>query len=244
VPQSRNTRLRPKNTSRAEARRRHRDEQRETEIEPNTLSDEAAVAQASPSGRPSLAMPDIRGDLAALPQVFRNPLVWLPFGLLLLAFGLEVAIQNGALPEGQVTEFSALYVGLVLPPMSLFVFFIGGFVASRASYLVGGLLGIFDATLITILVVLYGQNIEATGVATTETEQSTLDALVPIWGIALVVGVVAAGFAAWYRRFLRSSQERAKANRAIREQEQAHKAKEQARADKEASRKSRRTLSD
>lgn len=244
MPRPRNTRIRPKNTSRAEARRRHRDEQRDVEVEPNTLSDQATVAEAAPSARPSLALPNIRADLAALPQVFRNPLVWLPFGLLLLAFGLEAARQSGALPAGQVSDISNLYVGLVLPPMSLIVFFLGGFVASRASYLVGALLGIFDATLITILVLAYGQNIESTGVAPTETEQTTLEALVPIWIIALVVGTFAAGFAAWYRRFLRSSQERAKANRAIREQEKARKEKEQARADKEASRKSRRTLSD
>ena len=44
---------------------------------------------------------------------------------------------------------------------------------------------------------------------------------------------------AWYRRFLRSSQERTRANRALREQEQARKAKEQARAAKEAARKAR-----
>ena len=50
-----------------------------------------------------------------------------------------------------------------------------------------------------------------------------------MWGIAILVGILAAGFAAWYRRFLRSSQERAKANRQSREQEQARKAKEQAR---------------
>jgi hypothetical protein len=244
VPRSRNTRFSPKNTSRAEARRRHRDEQREAVVEPNTLSDGVAVAEAPATRRSSLALPDIRADLAALPQVFRRPLVWLPFGLLLLAFGLEAAHQNGALPEGQAREISNLYVGLVLPPMSLFVFFIGGFVAPRASYLVGLLLGIFDAALISILVLSYGQDIESTGVTGAGPEQTTLEALGPIWLIAIVVGVFAAGFAAWYRRFLRSSQERAKANRAIREQEQAQKAKEQARADKEASRKSRRGLSD
>jgi hypothetical protein len=58
--------------------------------------------------------------------------------------------------------------------------------------------------------------------------------------MAILVGVFAGGFAAWYRRFLRSSQERAKANRTIKEQEQARQAKEQARADKEAARQSRR----
>ncbi|CAN5497809.1 hypothetical protein BH24CHL9_BH24CHL9_10660 [soil metagenome] len=48
------------------------------------------------------------------------------------------------------------------------------------------------------------------------------------------MGIIAAGFASWYRTFLRSSQERARTNRAAREREQALKAKEQARADKAA----------
>jgi hypothetical protein len=59
-------------------------------------------------------------------------------------------------------------------------------------------------------------------------------------GLGLMIGIFAGGFAAWYRRFLRSSQERARVNRMQREQEQARKAKEQARADKEAARQSRR----
>jgi uncharacterized membrane protein len=107
-----------------------------------------------------------------------------------------------------------------LPPTSLFVFFIGGFLAPRASYLVGALLGVLDALLITILVLLEMTDFEETGM--TDVAQG----LVPLWGIAILVGIFAAGFAAWYRRFLRSSQERAKANRAIREQEQARKAKD------------------
>ena len=47
--------------------------------------------------------------------------------------------------------------------------------------------------------------------------------------VAVVVGILAAGFASWYRNFLRSSQERARQNRAAREQQQRVKAKEDAR---------------
>ncbi len=175
-------------------------------------------------------MPNVREDLAALPSVFRKPLMWLPFGVLLVAFFLELARQNEMLPEGAVADLGILFVQLTLPPTSLFVFFIGGFLAPRASYLVGALLGVFDALLITILVLLEQTDFEETGMG------DVAQGLVPLWGIAILVGIFAAGFAAWYRRFLRSSQERAKANRAIREQEQARKAKEQARADKQAAR--------
>jgi len=234
--------MRPKDTSRAEARRRHREEQRQSEaaVEPNTLSDQAETPEETPQRRSAFAMPDVRSDLAALPQVFRKPLVWLPFGLLLLAFGLEIARQSGALPEGQVADIAILYIQLTLPPTSLFVFFIGGFVAPRASYLVGAILGIFDALLITILVVMDQGSLEGAGITEVGSEQTQLEDLVPLWGIAILVGIFAAGFAAWYRRFLRSSQERAAANRAAREREQAQKAKDQARADKQAARDARR----
>ena len=54
--------------------------------------------------------------------------------------------------------------------------------------------------------------------------------------VAVVVGILAASFASWYRNFLRSSQERARQNRAAREQQQKVKAKEDARAARDAQR--------
>jgi hypothetical protein len=232
VPRSRNTRIRPKDTSRIEARRRHRDELRAAGEDPDTVEAEAIATPQS--SRPTFGMPNVREDLAALPSVFRRPVMWLPFGVLLAAFFIELARQNDMLPEGAAADLGILFVQLTLPPTSLFVFFIGGFLAPRASYLVGALLGVLDALLITILVLLEMTDFEETGM--TDVAQG----LVPLWGIAILVGIFAAGFAAWYRRFLRSSQERARANRAIREQEQSRKAKEQARADKEAAREARR----
>ena len=51
--------------------------------------------------------------------------------------------------------------------------------------------------------------------------------------MGLVIGIFAGGFAAWYRRFLRSSQERAAGQpRAARSRSRRAKAKEQARADR------------
>jgi membrane protein implicated in regulation of membrane protease activity len=136
---------------------------------------------------------------------------------------------------------AGLYVSLTLPPTSLFVFFIGGFLASRSAYLVGALLGAFDALLYTVLFLIVPSafsdtQLQDAGLNSGQVAGEPLSSatLAPLWGIAILVGILAAAFAAWYRRFLRSSQERAKANRAQREQEQALKAKEQARADKAA----------
>jgi hypothetical protein len=249
VPQTSN-RIRAKDTSRAEARRRYREEHRAAGAE----AEDAVVAAAAPTtaaatgARSSFAMPDVVADIKALPQVFRKPLVWVPFGMLVLAFVLVLLIVDEALPEGAVSDIAGLYVSLTLPPTSLFVFFIGGFVAIRASYLVGAILGAFDALLLTILYLMApslssNTQLQNSGLTATQEQGATvtLESLLPLWGIAILVGILAAAFAAWYKRFLRSSQERAKVNRALREQEQARKAKEQAKADKQATKDARRT---
>lgn len=249
MPRSRNTRIRPKNTSRAEARRRHRDEQRAAEAEPEEqAADEATAEAAQAAQRPAIAMPNVAEDVRALPQVFRKPLVWLPFGLLLLTFVLSVALVSGWL-EGlptTVVDIITLYVSLTLHPTTLFIFFIGGFVAPRASYLVGGMLGILSGIFFVTVVAISG---EVARNDSLEALVNTADGVVPTVsaelavqtiGLGFVIGVFAGGFAAWYRRFLRSSQERARLNRMQREQEQARKAKEQARLDKQAAREARR----
>jgi hypothetical protein len=242
VPRSRNTRIRPKNTSRAEARRRHRDEQRELEVEPIELEG-AAEEQAAPKSSSMFSMPNVVDDVKALPTVFRKPLVWLPFGLLALTLVLSLALINGVfdgLPE-MVLNGVSLYISLTLHPTSLFIFFIGGFVAPRASYLVGGILGLLSATVWTVVMIVATDNMReryADTLLTTSTEGEvvglTSEAILQTFMLGLVIGILAGGFAAWYRRFLRSSQERAAANRAQKEREQAEKAKEQARADREA----------
>jgi hypothetical protein len=252
VPQSRNTRIRPKNTSRAEARRRFRDDQRDAEALPTeaVASPEAeAPAQAS-----MFKMPNVADDVRALPQVFRKKLVWLPFGLLLLTLVLSVALVNGlldSLPE-MVRNVTTLYISLTLHPTTLFIFFIGGFVAPRASYLVGGILGLLSAAnyLIVVSIATDLANEAADAVAPTTggvVPSVTSELVVQTVVLGLVVGVFAGGFAAWYRRFLRSSQERAAANRAAKEREQEQKRKEQlridraqVRADKYAAREARR----
>ena len=51
-----------------------------------------------------------------------------------------------------VRDGITLYISLTLHPTSLFIFFIGGFVAPRASYIVGGMLGVLSAIIFTIVV--------------------------------------------------------------------------------------------
>jgi hypothetical protein len=193
-------------------------------------------------------MPNVLEDIKALPQVFRKPLVWLPFGLLVATFVLSVALINGMLDglPAPLRDGIVLYISLTLHPTTLFIFFIGGFVAPRASYLVGGMLGLLSGTFFMAVVLLSNEAASREDIdsllATTADGAPTVSAELAFQtiGLGLLIGVFAGGFAAWYRRFLRSSQERARANRMQREQEQARKAKEQARADKQAAREARR----
>jgi len=242
---------RPKNTSRAEARRRHREEQREAEAEPNTLSDDInaeAVEEQPKRSAFGIQMPNVLDDVKALPQVFRKPLVWLPFGLLLLTLGSSMALINGALDglPDPIREGLTLYISLTLHPTSLFIFFIGGFVAPRASYLVGGILGVLSSFIYLAVLEIANNaaqdaNLDAITSSTGgDVPALTSEVIVQTVGLGLLIGVVAGGFAAWYRRFLRWSQERAKLSRMKKEQEQARKAKDQAREDKEAARQARR----
>lgn len=203
-------------------------------MEPNTLSTDATAVPVQPERKSFFSMPDVGADLRALPGMFiAKPLLWVPFLLLLVAFFVVLAYANGALPTGVIGDTAIFYAQLTWPFPPLVMFFIGGFLAPRASWLVGSLVGVFYAILFTIVTVTYpGTNAEVTPGAGGGIEES----LVIIWVMSIGFGALAAGFASWYRNFLRNSQERARANRMAREKEAALKAKEQAKADRAAQR--------
>jgi hypothetical protein len=253
---------RAKNTERAAARRRHRDQQR---VEEQQLTDgESAVATTAASATPaqpstslgsamrgSLRMPNIKEDLRILPRMLvRTPKLWIPFIILGVSFILALLlpttvapqylgdgifipgyIQTSVLPTG-LDKFAALFVQLTLPPTSLFVFFIGGFLAPRASYLVGAVLGIVDGVLWAAYVLIANSSAQQMTNAAAPKPTQITDVLVLIV-FAVFIGVLAAGFAAWYRNFLRQSNERARQNRLAREQAAKAKAKEDERKARE-----------
>jgi hypothetical protein len=243
---------RAKNTNRAEARRRTREQQRAleaTEVGEATIEEVAPPIAVNTGGGSLLSgfrIPNIAADLRAFPHMLiHTPKLWIPFGILFVAFILAMLLpqttqvfigpgQFGAvlgssiIPDG-LDRIAALFVQLTLPPTALFVFFIGGFLAPRASYLVGALLGVVDGILWSIYVFTTGGSQEGFAAA-------NLSDVIAIIGIAVLIGIIAAGFAAWYRAFLRSSQERARQNRIAREQQMRAKAKEQERIAKEEQR--------
>ncbi len=191
---------RAKNTSRAEARKRNRDAERSQLLEDDQLDEQIDDSQAEPAPRPPLfRMPNVREDLRALPGMFRTKrLLWLPFGLLLIGFILALVIYG--LPT-ELQQWAALYLQFFFVPQGLFVYFIGGFLAPRASYLVGLIMGLLSGAGYAIAIIATlppGSNVQVG------------EALASIGSYMLtgaVLGAFAGGFAAWYRNFLRNMQQ-------------------------------------
>lgn len=247
---------RAKNTDRAEARRRHREQTRTVDIEAADADIvEAAPQQTSGGMRGMFRIPtraDIREDIRTFPQLLLHTRkLWIPYVMLLVSFVLAVLLTQGTTVNGEVTGtvfpagisgIVSMYVTLTLPPTALFVFFIGGFLAPRASYLVGATLGILDGILWSLLFLISpsgSQQVQNGITGTQPTAEAHAPALADyalIMLFAIVVGVLAAGFASWYRSFLRQSQERARQNRIAREQQQRLKAKEDAKVARDAQR--------
>ena len=104
--------------------------------------------------RSAFAMPKIGEDIRLLPGMLLHvKKLWIPFALLFASFFLALSWIGGCLPAG-ADQIVGTFVALTLPPTALFVFFIGGFLAPRASYLVGAVLGLVDGILYTIVLLL------------------------------------------------------------------------------------------
>jgi hypothetical protein len=191
---------RAKNTSRAEARKRNRDAERSQSIEDEQLDDEIEDTPAEPAPRaPLFRIPNIVEDARQLPGMFRaKPLLWLPFGLLLIGFILALVIYG--LPT-EIQPWVALYLQFFFVPQGLFAYFIGGFLAPRASYLVGMIMGVLSGAgyAIAIIATLPAGTTIQTGEAVASVASYMLT--------GAVLGTFAGGFAAWYRNFLRNMQQ-------------------------------------
>ena len=232
---------REKNTARSDARRRTRIAEREARAtDAVALTSEETAAEADEpvaSDRPSLfRMPDVMGDIRALPDMFRTRrLLWLPFVLLLGSFFAALGMPYTGLDAG-VAQFLALYVQMAFLPQGLIVFLIGGFVATRGAYLVGFILGVANAVLLLIFAALRTEAVLAAGTDPSAAGEAQVG-LTLLIGYALVVGPLAAAFAAWYRNFLNRMGAQGRERRVARETERQKKLKEEARAARRPARK-------
>ena len=205
---------RAKSTARAEARRRYRATQAETSRvaegpEGSSEGTRAASAAVAGTGAPQarrgsflgFRMPDVAGDLRALPDVIRGkPYVLAPFGLVILGAIVAALSLNSSIAQ--------IFVYFTFYPSPALMYFAAGFIAPRGSYLFGGALGFLDAALLTALA-----GTVATSSATTAAPTPT--AVASYIGTQVLLGAFFAGFSSWYRDFLRrSQQQRAQQSRA------------------------------
>ncbi|HUR16803.1 MAG TPA: hypothetical protein VMZ33_05935 [Candidatus Limnocylindrales bacterium] len=159
-------------------------------------------------------MPNFLGDIRALPGMFRaKPLLFLPLLILVIGFGIFLALP-GLSPD--IASFGGLYIQFFWAPPALFTFFIAGFFAPRAAYLVGFVYGLLAGIMWASAVLLVGSVGSTTGTPTTAAAEPVpivLNMLV----IGMLYGTLAAALASWYREFLRGIQERGRAKRVDRE---------------------------
>lgn len=151
---------RAKRTNRAEARRRYRaslgelpEDEAAEPAAPATTKRAAEPRPPSSGERPSLGYAfrasfrpvNLREDLAYLPKLLIDRSVWLPI-LLTVAAGVAFAVTSGS---NWLVNLVATY--FVAPP-ALGSVFIGGFLAPRASYLVGLIVGFVSAVVASVII--------------------------------------------------------------------------------------------
>jgi hypothetical protein len=203
---------RAKRTARADARRRHR-----AATEPAFDIDDGTT-EATPAPRaarqPTAANPEdsqkrvgifealrvsihpvrVREDLAALPALATNRALLLPI-LLTIVSTLAVVATRGT---DAITPF--LFTYFIQTP-ALGGVFLAGFLAPRASWLLGAIVGLVAAfAYVTILLLVPGA-LGPTPPATSTVQGVALYAFT----LSPFMGAFFAAAAAWYRRFLRLS---------------------------------------
>jgi len=205
---------RAKRTHRAEARRRYRaatapDEATET-------SEDAAPASGSgrstsPSATRSTGTParmgfatafreaihpiHVRPDIASLPWIATHThALWVPLAITLASTVAVIATDGG--------DISLFMFAYFIQTPAIGGVFIAGFLAPRASWLLGVIVGLFSAGCYAVLVLFYPSMIYA-GLPPTEAQarEVALSAFI----LSPVIGGFFAAGAAWYRRFLRLS---------------------------------------
>ena len=208
---------RAKSTARAEARRNYRAAQGAVdEIEDVDPSDAEAApaaakgdeprksaAQAAPATaarpRPSITAAfrgafrplDLLGDFKALPRLLIHIAFLIPVATIVGITAVIIAFGGKELISRELSQF-------FLAPPPLVPVFIAGFLAPRASWLLGGLLGVVQTVAVLVIVSTPALG-EVVGVPDTSVLASSL-------AVSVIFGAFYAAAMAWYKRFLRGAQ--------------------------------------
>jgi hypothetical protein len=203
---------RAKRTARADARRRYRADQAlvdTTQDEPSDApsaqpTDGGTDTRQAPDARRGIAAAfreafrplDLRGDLRTFPTTARSKALWIPIVLTLISTVLFIAAPPTSTSDwtGLVTSFLFQYF-IVTPGIG--AAFIAGFLAPRASWLLGVIVGVVSAACYTFLGL--GGYIPVAANAPTPAAQ---DVVLAAFTIGPTLGAFFASAAAWYRRFL------------------------------------------
>ena len=202
---------RAKRTARAEARRRYRavtEPPADAEVETTEPAPAArAVRQPQPSAkaetgqartgmfdalRSSIHPVRVREDLAAFPALATHPALFLPILLTLISTVAVIATSGKDL----VTPF--LFTYFIQTP-ALGGVFLAGFLAPRASWLLGAIVGAVAAVGYIVVLLVVPSTLSSTAPDAATVQTVSLSALV----LSPTLGAFFAALAAWYRRFLR-----------------------------------------
>jgi hypothetical protein len=194
------------------------------DAETSTATATAATATATaPTPRPRLfKMPDFREDFRQLPHILlTRKLLWIPLLLLFIGTGIILILPS---LSAEPLALADLFLQFFYVPPALFTFFIAGFIAPRASWLIGLLYGLIAGVLWFIAFI-------PPSLVSTPTAFATQ--LFLLLANGALYGTFAAAFAAWYRDFLRGMQERGRTRRAEQEANEKIKRREEKRIAKQ-----------
>ena len=207
---------RAKRTARADARRRYRaatEPEFDIDVDAADTSPDAPAASSGsqPSARPensqarvgildalrlSIHPPKFREDLASLPWLaLHTKALWIPL-LATVASAIAVIITGG---KDVVTAF--LFAYFVQTP-AIGGVFLAGFLAPRASWLLGLIVGFVSAIGYAAYIAIAANRLPG---ADAPDPALVRDTIVSAFILSPILGALFAASAAWYRRFLRLS---------------------------------------
>jgi hypothetical protein len=205
---------RAKRTHRAEARRRYRNEQAigayegdDADIEPvERATPEQPRPGATTSVRRGFAAAfreafhpvNVPADLRSIPMLVRNKALWIPILLTLGTAALYVTVRPESRPGELISTLTLFAKEYFLVPPAIGGAFITGFMAPRASWLLGLAVGLVAAATYSVLVL----NGLVVFPPTTTPPPRPEDVAFAAFAISPVIGAFFASTAAWYRRFL------------------------------------------